>query len=330
MAALRHDPHHRRLWWSLAAERPPVAGHRHGLQLNRDLWATSGRALAALPMVGAATLWRSWTELDSAKAHRDAVLAGVWVGLGCLTRPDIHLIAAVLGLSLVARAALNRRLDRVLLGFALGGLLVTTPGHAFRYLYFGEWLPNTYYVKTGGGALVWLKGLQALHEMWDFNHIGLLALLAPLAFARRERLVEKLCLAAISMGYMAYIVKVGRDEMHWHRLYLPALPSLAILAGLGLQNVALALSRLVTARWNVAAAGARAGRWSRGWSGATALTPGSISTVGTAAATSPVTTTPTSASSSRATAARGRWWPSKIWDRPPITPLISTSSTSSA
>ena len=261
------------IWWLLYAMtritaacggRSPLSAHlwpaiAMACSSTVTLWATSGmeQPLAmALPMVGAATLWRSWTELDSPKAHRDALLAGVWVGLGCLTRPDIHLIAAVLGLSLVARAALNRRLDRVLLGFALGGLLVTIPGHTFRYLYFGEWLPNTYYVKTGGGALVWLKGLQALHEMWDFNHIGLLALLAPLAFARRERLVEKLCLAAISTGYMAYIVKVGRDEMHWHRLYLPALPSLAILAGLGLQNLALALSRLVAARWNVAAAGA--------------------------------------------------------------------------
>ena len=217
------------------------------------LWATSGmeQPLAmALPMVGMATLWRSWRRTEDRTAHRDALLAGIWVGLGCLTRPDIHLIAAVLGLALIIQSLRRRQLDRVLLGFALGGLLITLPGHAFRYLYFGEWLPNTFYVKTGGGSLVWLKGLQALYEMWDFNHIGVLALLAPLAFARSRFTLEKLCLAAISFGYMVYLVKVGRDEMHWHRLYLPALPSLAILSGLGLQNLVVAMAALFKTRWS--------------------------------------------------------------------------------
>src|SRR5262249_21572458 len=36
---------------------------------------------------------------------------------------------------------------------------------------------------------------------------------------------------------MAYVVMVGADEMQWHRLYLPALPFLCILAALGLRNV---------------------------------------------------------------------------------------------
>jgi len=212
------------------------------------LWTTSGmeQPLAMiLPAAGAWWLWRSWRFPDTSAARRDALIAGVLVGLGCMTRPDIHLIGVLLALPLLLRAIRERRLDPILLCFAAGGLLVTAPGHLGRYLYYGALMPNTFYVKTGGGWLVWVKGLEALWEMWAFNGIGVLVLLAPLAFLRREFLAEKVILGLTSAGYMAYIVKVGRDEMHWHRLYLPALPFLAWLAALGLRAGADALGLLL-------------------------------------------------------------------------------------
>ena len=226
------------------------------------LWTTSGmeQPLAmALPMAGAAVLWRSWREPDAPAARNDAAIAGVLVGLGCLTRPDIHLIGLLLAVPLLWRAARARALDPVLVAFALGGLAITVPGHLARVLYYGELAPNTYYVKTGGGWLVWLQGLAAVREMWSFNHLGLLILLAPLSLARRERLAEKLVLLAISAGHMAYLVKVGRDEMHWHRLYLPALPFLFVSSGLGLHTLVAAIAdRLPVAT-------SRRAVWGLGW-----------------------------------------------------------------
>ena len=100
------------------------------------------------------------------------------------------------------------------------------PCHAFRYLYYGTLVPNTFYVKTGTGSLVWRAGLRTLRDMFAFNHTGLLAVVAPLAFANRRRIVEKATMALIAVAFMAYYVKVGVDEMQWHRLYLPALPFL--------------------------------------------------------------------------------------------------------
>ncbi|MEO7096294.1 MAG: hypothetical protein ABI175_23750, partial [Polyangiales bacterium] len=68
--------------------------------------------------------------------------------------------------------------------------------------------------------------------------------LAPLAFADRKRIVEKAVMALISLAFMAFYVKVGVDEMQWHRLYLPALPFTAVLAALGAQNLLDGLLRL--------------------------------------------------------------------------------------
>ncbi|HVZ32745.1 MAG TPA: hypothetical protein VG963_09985, partial [Polyangiaceae bacterium] len=137
-------------------------------------------------------------------------------------------------------------------------LAFTLPGHAFRYFYYGTLIPNTFYVKTSAGS-VWQEGLNTLHDMFGFNHTGLLAVLAPLAFADRRRLLEKAVFALISLAFMVYYVRVGIDEMHWHRLYIPALPFLCVLAALGVQNLVDATARaLRQASWAKIAAPALA------------------------------------------------------------------------
>ncbi|PIE17806.1 MAG: hypothetical protein CSA66_05345 [Proteobacteria bacterium] len=219
------------------------------------LWSTSGmeQPLAMfLPVASAWLLWRSWSapprEDDATatrKRRRDGLWSGVLMGLGCLTRPEVHLIGIIMGLPLVVRAIKERRLDRVWVNWAIGLLAVTVPAHAFRLLYYGSLVPNTFYVKTGASELVLLSGLDKLYDMFSFNNLGVLLVLAPLAFASKRRLTEKLVMLAVSLGFMGYIVKVGADEMRWHRLYLPALPFLVMLAALGLQNFVLIVTRLL-------------------------------------------------------------------------------------
>ena len=243
-----------RLAWELAG---PGYGRSHlwgGVWLATSsgmaLWATSGLApplAMLLPVVSAWLLWRreGWRGGEGEDLEPlEALGSGVLMGLGCLTRPEVHLIGIIVGLPLVWRAVAARRLERPVLLWFVGLLGVTAPAHLFRWTYYGSLAPNTFFVKTGGGQALLLAGIAKLREMFGFNTIGALALLAPLAFVDRRRWVEKLCAAAVAVGFMAYVVKVGVDEMRWHRLYLPALPFLALLAGLGLQN----LVRLIRAR----------------------------------------------------------------------------------
>ncbi len=63
------------------------------------LWATSGmeQPLAMfLPVASAYLLWRNWQDEDPPQAFA----SGVLMGLGCLTRPEVHLIGVILGLPL--------------------------------------------------------------------------------------------------------------------------------------------------------------------------------------------------------------------------------------
>ena len=211
------------------------------------LWAKSGleQPLAALlPLVGAYLLWTRKSH-PGAEVRRLA-LSGFVMGLACMTRPELHLVVAIVGAPLLIDAIRARKIDKPTLAWVGAVLAITIPFHAFRYAYFGSLVPNTFYVKTGTGSQIWREGIKTLHEMFAFNDLGWLAVLAPLAFLKRTRLVEKLVMTAICLAFMAYIVKVGVDEMQWHRLYLPALPFLVILAACGAQNLLDAVASLVT------------------------------------------------------------------------------------
>jgi hypothetical protein len=213
------------------------------------LWAKSGleQPLSSLlPIAGAFVLWLARDRFardpspsaDEKKSlDRRYLYAGLMMGAGCMTRPELHLLAILVGLPLVLDAVRARKITRAQWLYVAGILAITVPCHSFRYLYYGTLVPNTFYVKTGTGSLIWRAGIKTLHEMFVFNNTGLLAVIAPLAFANRRRLVEKVTMGIICVSFMIYYVKVGVDEMQWHRLYLPALPFLCVLAALGMQNV---------------------------------------------------------------------------------------------
>jgi hypothetical protein len=180
-----------------------------------------------------------------------------------MTRPELHLMAILVGLPLVVHAVRARKVTRADWLYVAGILIVTVPCHTFRYLYFGSLVPNTFYAKTSSSALVWHEGLRSLEGMFAFNHTGLLAVLAPLAFASKRRRVETATMAIIAVAFMAYIVMVGVDEMQWHRLYLPALPFLCVLAALGGQNLVEAVLRVL--KRDVEGSLARTVGYSIGW-----------------------------------------------------------------
>src|SRR5579859_4609587 len=209
------------------------------------LWAKSGLEQplgTLLPIAGALMLWRA---REREHPERPMLAAGLLMGVACMTRPELHAMAVLVGLPLVVDAARARRVTRAQLLYVAGILAVTVPCHAFRLAYYGSLVPNTFYAKTSSSAIVWRAGLGTLKELFAFNGTGYLAVLAPLAFASRRRRVEIATAALIAAAFAAYIVMVGVDEMQWYRLYLPALPFLCVLAALGLRNLVVAALALL-------------------------------------------------------------------------------------
>lgn len=104
----------------------------------------------------------------------------------------------------------NHRRKHLLWGAAaiFGTLLALT---AWRYMYYGELLPNTYYLKLGSGSTV-LRISIGLRRLWDFVWLGnwtLFALVLLLPILDRSKALLPLYVAILAQ--VAYSVYVGGD-----------------------------------------------------------------------------------------------------------------------
>ncbi|MCA2001607.1 MAG: hypothetical protein LDL51_07065 [Chloroflexi bacterium] len=85
-----------------------------------------------------------------------------------------------------------------------------------RFWYYGEWLPNTYYLKVEGwnNTLKILRGLYALVQFVYFSNWVLMFLPLTVFFFRRDW--EASLPALVFLGQVAYSVSVGGDAWEHH------------------------------------------------------------------------------------------------------------------
>ena len=161
-------------------------------------------------------------------------------------------------------AAVVRRLDWRELTYLIAPFAVLVTAHfLFRYGYYGEWLPNTYYAKH---VRPWYE--SGFRYLWAAALETGLYLLLPLTFvALRERWrryrdgIYALVLLCISL-HMYYLLRIGGDhfeyrplDFYWPLLAVPAAEGLAHLGAriaAGLQRVRRLPERLGPRAWAVA------------------------------------------------------------------------------
>ncbi len=189
---------------------------------------------------------------DRELQFRRQVLAGLALGCAVLTRPDcvVPAGAALAGYLLLAP---RRLLDRVRVVGVVGGVLaaVVLAHVAWRYGYYGDLLPNTYYAKVGvpislrlqNGGPYLLGALVRVPVLWI---AGLMLMMAALD----RRVSPAMGILAAAIGCQAgNVVWAGGDHMPASRLLVPVMALAALLAALALQ----AMSEAVRGFWLVAA-----------------------------------------------------------------------------
>jgi arabinofuranosyltransferase len=156
-----------------------------------------------------------------------SVAAGVVFALLAMTRPE--------GLALFALAHLLelRRPWPWRNWLARGGafLCLYGPYWIWRFTYYGQPFPNTFYAKTGGGAWIWQLGLEYVGGA--LLRTGPLVLVAlPLALGARWRQLPRYALlCAVWCAFMpVYLASVGGDFRFHYRFFVPLLPWLFLLA----------------------------------------------------------------------------------------------------
>lgn len=167
---------------------------------------------------------------------RAFAVAGVALALACWTRPDAPIWVVAAGGVAVLYGGRRRW---VATAWLVGAPLVAVSAQtAFRWLYYGDWLPNTARAKLPVSA-PWKAGCEYVGD-------GLLAMLPLLCLAafglvglyrRRDRALSVFALASFAL-WLAYFVRVGGDVFPFHRFFVPLLVPTAVLAGRGLDAVA--------------------------------------------------------------------------------------------
>jgi len=212
------------------------------------LWSMGGLEPTFMAVVGGGgTLlaMKAYVAEDPTEARRHALFSALLLAGAALCRPDAHAIFLVAAAFVGLQVLRERRVAPHWLLWAGVFVAVLAPYHLWRFLYFGGLLPNTALVKAGAGPEVWAEGVKYVRGLLGFNvnpAVFLLALLAP--FAGSRRLVKAWGLL-LTVAYLVYLVKIGRDEMKYYRLFLPVYPIALALAADGARTLFGGLGRLV-------------------------------------------------------------------------------------
>lgn len=145
-----------------------------------------------------------------------AAVAAIW------TRPECALFAVAVPLMPFAR-------KRKVLVTVWGSLALLV---GWRWLIFGDVVPNTYWAKSGGTWVHFLLGVDYVAEMLlDFPLVAL----APLAlWRRRDKLTPGIAfILAVSAVWFLFFLRSGGDTFAYSRLAMPLIPTLCMLGVVG-------------------------------------------------------------------------------------------------
>ncbi|MFH1700162.1 MAG: glycosyltransferase family 39 protein [Candidatus Zixiibacteriota bacterium] len=202
--------------------------------VSLTIWAVAGLENALFGFLIIYGIYRLWLEIGCEKKY---IFSGLVLFLVCLTRPDgvVYLGASyfIAMFWIKNRRQLRIFIVNLFLFFAPFGLY-----HLWHYLYFSEWLPNTYFAKV--------RDVPLLYKLTEFNHGGWayirncfssygLYILIPFSIASlwsRKKLLPAMLIAILVFSLLLPIISWG-DWMMQFRILHPTIIIIFILSGLG-------------------------------------------------------------------------------------------------
>ncbi|GAC1586737.1 MAG: hypothetical protein NVS3B21_01090 [Acidimicrobiales bacterium] len=204
-------------------------------------WAVRGMEVALLAFT-TSSLALGLLRLRRGRTDRNTLpVMALLMGVALLVRTDEVVVCGTVGALALLAVPRERRFRTALTlgGSSLGVLGAHT---LFRILYYGEALPNTYYLKVAGAALGARisRGVDATTALTTASVLPLVyfAMLGLWSTARTERRHQVFPLVAIVVTPTLYSIYVGADaweNMQFANRYIaPSLPLLCVLAARGI------------------------------------------------------------------------------------------------
>ncbi|MBI1798821.1 MAG: hypothetical protein HYR73_03955 [Candidatus Eisenbacteria bacterium] len=196
-------------------------------------WAVAGMDA---PLFAAILSWAALAFAAEDRAHHARPVSALLFGLLILARPEGILFAAIAWTALlVAPSRGASRLQRPMAWAAVCGVLAV-PYWIWRWSYYGDFLPNTFYAKTALNAPRIYRGLASIGDFAaDAGVLVVLLVLLALAVTRARTTPLRFLFGAVA-SFLAYVVLAGGDVLRL-RFYVHILPLWVACVATGLNSL---------------------------------------------------------------------------------------------
>ncbi len=202
----------------LVASNPPLA-----------CWSLAGLETSShtfLIVLGFFFALGEWTK------NKTCFMSATVCGFLALSRPE----GILLGLGIVAATwfAHPKKSNRYLLTRCLVVVGFALSLHAFRWIYYGEIFPNTFYAKSGATLIRMEQG--ALYLLGAFmDHGGAIILPGVIILGLAMPALRKgggLIFSTLALLQIAFVTQAGGDGLPMYRFVVPFIPASSLLLGL--------------------------------------------------------------------------------------------------
>ncbi|NIM98931.1 MAG: hypothetical protein GTO24_12870 [candidate division Zixibacteria bacterium] len=169
------------------------------------------------------------------------VFSGLTFALVCLTRLDGLILAGITFVFLFSLSVVGKKIKPGSLWlWSLCFLVPFLVYFAWRWSYYGRFLPNTYYIKLGHGPL-YRQGFLYLFDF--FNRFWIWLTVIPLSFLgesiRSNPNLKPIVVyfACLTSAFCFYVVYAGGDFMDMFRFLVPVLPFFFFLVQEGFRGI---------------------------------------------------------------------------------------------
>lgn len=192
------------------------------------LWTTAGMET---PLFTCLVAWSAVLVAEGLEKGALPPSAGCLLGAAALTRPEGAGVAAVLAVLAGALGPRTPEYRRSLVRFFGAFLLIFIPYFTWRWWYYGQALPNTFYAKVGSGRIQTIRGVYYTLVFFATSGYWILLPLAGLWWSPRRR--AALLLGGVTLALLGYTVYVGGDALPMFRFLVPLLPAFFLLLAMG-------------------------------------------------------------------------------------------------
>jgi len=176
--------------------------------------------------------------VKSIRQEKASLMSVLWFAPAALVRLDVLPVTLFAFLTVFIWVKKGR--FRLVMGLLIVTAVVTTH-FLWRHHFYGEWLPNTYYLKATGWPLYERLGAGIRQTFWSILTFGFPVIFAAILLINPKRW-HFLLLGCFALG-VAYQVYVGGDAWPLNRFLLPVSLGLFVLAADGLHKSALFINR---------------------------------------------------------------------------------------